>query len=84
MTTTTGPHRSRREHLQGLIQRKQFLCSREPAWEHRGPRDREIASLNRQIDHPLDHWRLRRLPKTSTSPLQSPAVEPSPSLTQRR
>jgi hypothetical protein len=54
MKTVTGPHRSREDHLQGLLQRKRFLCSREPAWERRGPRDREIAALNRQIDHLLD------------------------------
>jgi quercetin dioxygenase-like cupin family protein len=42
MTTTTGPHRSRHNHLQGLLQRKQFLCATEPAWERRGPRDREM------------------------------------------
>jgi hypothetical protein len=31
---------------------------REPTWESREPRDREIAALNRQIDHLLDHWRI--------------------------
>jgi hypothetical protein len=77
MKTTTGPHRSREDHLQGLLQRKRFLCSR-PAWEHRGPRDREIAALNRQIDHLLDHWLLRRLPTSSTSALQPPAVDAKP------
>jgi hypothetical protein len=60
MTTTTGPHRSRHNHLQGLLQRKQFLCATEPAWERRGPRDREIAALNRQIDHLLDQWGAKR------------------------
>jgi hypothetical protein len=75
---TTGSHRSLPEHLQGLVERKQFLCANEPAWERRGPRDREIAALNRQIDHLLDHWLLRRLPKSSTSAHQSPVVEPSP------
>jgi hypothetical protein len=56
------PHRSRQEHLQGLLQRKRFLCARQPAWECRGPRDREIAALHRQIDHLLGHWRIRRCP----------------------
>jgi hypothetical protein len=37
MTTTTGPHRSRRDHLQGLLQREQFLGATEPAWERRSP-----------------------------------------------
>jgi hypothetical protein len=37
MTTATRPHRSRRDHLQGLLQGKQFLCATEPAWERRGP-----------------------------------------------
>jgi GrpB-like predicted nucleotidyltransferase (UPF0157 family) len=36
MKTTTGPHRSREDHLQGLLQRKRFLCAREPTWERRG------------------------------------------------
>jgi len=80
---TTGPHRSLPEHLQGLIERKRFLCANEPAWERRAPRDREIAALNRQIYQLLDHWLLRRLPKSSTSALQSSAVEPSPQLTER-
>jgi hypothetical protein len=80
----TGPHRSQAEHLQGLVERKQYLCANEPAWERRGPRDREIAAINRQIDHLLDHWLLRRLPNSSTSALPSPAVEPSPQLTERR
>jgi hypothetical protein len=62
MKTTTGPHRSLEEHLQGLLERKRFLCAREPTWERRGPRDREIAALNRQIDHLLDHWLLRATP----------------------
>jgi hypothetical protein len=52
----TGLHRRRRAHLQGLLQRKQFLCATGPAWKRRGPRDREIAALNRQIDHLPDHW----------------------------
>jgi hypothetical protein len=81
---TTGPHRSLPEHLQGLIERKRFFCANEPAWERRAPRDREIAALNRQIDHLLDHWLLRRLAQSSTSALQSSAVEPSPQLTERR
>ena len=55
MSTVTGPHRSREEHLQGLLERKRFLCAREPAWERRGPYDREIAAPNRQINHLLDH-----------------------------
>ena len=74
----TGPHRSRAEHLQGLVERKRYLCANEPAWEQRGPRDREIAFLNRQIDSLLDHWRLRRLPKSSTSALQSSAMQAKP------
>jgi hypothetical protein len=78
MNTTTGPHRSREEHLQGLLERKRFLCGREPPWERRGLRDREIAALNRQIDHLLDHWLLRRLPTSSTSALQPPAVDAKP------
>ena len=56
MKATTGPHRSREDHLQGLLERKRFLCAREPTWERRGPRDREIAALNREIDHLLDQW----------------------------
>jgi hypothetical protein len=40
----------------GLLERKRFLCAREPTWKSREPRDREIAALNRQIDHLLDHW----------------------------
>jgi len=44
----------------------------------------ETAALNRQIDHLLDRCRLRQLPTSSTSALQSPAVEPSPQLTERR
>jgi hypothetical protein len=35
--TTTGPHRSRHEHLQGLLQRKRFLSATELAWARRGP-----------------------------------------------
>ena len=50
MTTTTAPHRCDLEHLRGLVERKRFLCANEPSWE-----DREIAALNRQIDHLLDH-----------------------------
>jgi hypothetical protein len=57
---TTGPHRSLLEHLQRLVERKRFLCANEPAWARRGPRDREIAALNRQIDHLLDQRLLRR------------------------
>jgi hypothetical protein len=81
---TTGPHRSLPEHLQGMVEHKRFRCANEPAWERRGPRDRETAALNRQIDHLLDYWLLRRLPKSSTSALLSPAVESSPQLTERR
>ena len=76
---TTGPHRRLPEHLQGLVERKRFRCANEPAWERRRPRDREIAALKRQIDHLLDHWLPWRLPKSSTSALQSPGVGPSPS-----
>jgi hypothetical protein len=78
MSTVTGSHRSREDHLQGLLERKRFLCAREPTWERRGPRDRKIAALNRQIDHLLDHWLLRRLPTSSTSALQPPAVDAKP------
>jgi hypothetical protein len=78
MKTTTGPHRSREEHLQGLLERKRFLCANEPAWERRGLRDREIAALNRQIDHLLDYWLLWRLPTSSTSALQPPAANAKP------
>jgi hypothetical protein len=60
MTTTTGPHRSRREHVHGLLQRKQYLCAHEPARERHGPRGREIATLNRQIDHLRDQWQTKR------------------------
>jgi hypothetical protein len=60
MKMTTGPHRSREEHLQGLLERKRFRRAVDPTWELRGPRDREIAALNHQIDHLLDHWRIRR------------------------
>jgi hypothetical protein len=64
--------------MHGLLQRKCFLCAREPNWERRGPRDREIAALNRQIDHLLDHWRLRRPLKSPTSALPPPAVDAKP------
>jgi hypothetical protein len=67
-----------------MVEHKRFRCANEPAWERRGPRDRETAALNRQIDHLLDDWLLRRLPKSSTSALLSPAVEPSSQLTERR
>jgi hypothetical protein len=68
MQNTAGVHRSGAEHLQGLAERKRFLCSREPPWERRGPRDREIAALNRQIDHLLDQWRIKHTSTSSPTP----------------
>jgi hypothetical protein len=42
---------------------------REPTWESREPRDREIAALNRQIDHLLDQRRIKRhaIPSDTTA-----------------
>jgi hypothetical protein len=37
MKMTTGPHQSREEHLQGLLERKRFLCAESQPGSSAGP-----------------------------------------------
>jgi hypothetical protein len=59
MTTTTGPHRSRRDHLKGSSS-----ASSSSAPPNRpgsaAVRDREIAARNRQLDHLPDQSQTKR------------------------